>query len=331
MQFSFDKKMRYRPRRLRKSSSVRNLVQENRIDIADLVMPLFVREEYTLSKEIPSMPNIERLTIPQLIEECQELWRLGIQSVALFPVIEVKLKDIQGREAYNEEGLYLRAIRALKKSLPEMTIITDIALDPYCSHGHDGLLNSQGDVINDMTLKCLAKMAIHQARAGADIVAPSDMMDGRVAFIRSALDREGFTQVCILSYTAKYSSAFYGPFREALGSTLSVGDKKSYQMNPTNIREALWETKLDAQEGADILMVKPGMLYLDVLQAVCQKSPIPVAVYNVSGEYAMINSAAREGYIDYHECVLEVLHSFKRAGANFILSYHTKEVAKWLA
>ena len=323
--------MQHRPRRLRKSTSIRNLAQEHRLDIRDLVMPLFVIEGEGIRQPIPSMPGIERLSIDQLLKECAELWQLGIQAVALFPVIANELKDPQGRVALDEEGLYPRAIKMLKKALPEMTVITDVALDPYSSDGHDGLLSPKGEILNDATLEILAAIALCQARAGADMVAPSDMMDGRVGFIRSALDKEGYSQVGIIAYTAKYASSFYAPFREALGSVPRSGDKKSYQMNPANIREALWEASLDIRQGADILLVKPGLAYLDVLQTIRRKSPVPVAVYNVSGEYAMLKNAA-ESFADwdYQSCVLEILLAFKRAGADMIFSYHAKEAAAWL-
>ena len=301
------------------------------MDVKDLVMPLFVIAGKNIRQPIPSMAGMERLSQDQILKECQELWQLGIQAVALFPVIANELKDPQGRVALDQEAFYLRTIKMLKEALPEMTVITDVALDPYSSDGHDGLLSSKGEILNDATLEILAAMALCQARAGSDMVAPSDMMDGRVGFIRSALDKEGYEQVGIIAYTAKYASAFYTPFREALGSTPRSGDKRSYQMNPSNIREALWEASLDIRQGADILLIKPGLAYLDVLQTIQRKSPIPVAVYNVSGEYAMLRNAADSfADWDYQSCVLEVLLAFKRAGASMIFSYHAKEFASWL-
>ena len=293
-------------------------------------MPLFVIEGENIRQPIPSMSGIERLSIDQLLKEARELWDMGIQALALFPVIADEKKDRQGHLALEEDGLYPRALRELKAALPEMTLISDIALDPYSSDGHDALLSPEGEILNDATLEILGAMALCHARAGADMVAPSDMMDGRVGFIRSCLDKEGYENTGIISYTAKYASSFYAPFREALGSAPRRGDKKSYQMNPANIREAFWEAKLDIRQGADILLVKPGLLYLDVLRALSSKSPVPMAVYNVSGEYAMIKNAANSFTDwDYQGCVLEILLAFKRAGASMIFSYHAKEFAGW--
>ena len=322
--------MRYRPRRLRKSSTLRKLVQEQHVSTFDLVMPLFVVEGVNQRIDITALPGQSKMSPDLLLQECQELWQLGIQAVALFPVIPEERKDKEATEAYNETGHYLEAVRLLKQKLPELTVITDVALDPYSSDGHDGIVNPNGDILNDESLEALAAMALCQARAGADMVAPSDMMDGRIHFIRSALDREGFTQTGIISYAVKYASAFYEPFRQVLASSPKKGDKSTYQMDPANLREALWEARLDWQEGADILLVKPGLAYLDVVREIRSKSLIPLAVYNVSGEYAMLKHASRNGCLDYKRCVLEVLLSFKRAGADLIFTYHAKEAAQWL-
>ncbi len=323
-----------RPRRNRKSESIRKLFQENTLNVNDLVMPLFVMEGKNQKTEISSMPGIYRYSSDLLVEECRILSQLGIPAIALFPCLSASLKDERGTESWNESGLYAKTIRAIKFALPELTVITDVAMDPYSSQGHDGFVNDQGDIDNDETLPILAKMALCQARSGADIVAPSDMMDGRVGFIREALDHAGFHQVGILSYAVKYASAFYGPFRDALNSTPAKsaggGDKKTYQMNPANLKEALREVALDIQEGADSVMVKPGLPYLDVLRAVVEISSVPVAVYNVSGEYTMIKAASLKGWLDYQKTVLEILLSFKRAGASLIFTYHAKEAAEWL-
>jgi len=319
-----------RPRRNRKNESTRRLVRESTLSVSDLIMPLFVEEGQALRTEIKSMPGIYRYSIDLLVEECQSCFELKIPAIVLFPRIEESLKNSRATESFNENGLYLRAIHAIKNNCPELTVISDVAMDPYSSDGHDGLVNDKGIIQNDETLPILQKMAVAQAKAGADWVAPSDMMDGRVRVIRDGLDDAGFQDVGILSYSAKYASSFYGPFREALDSVPKEGDKKTYQMDPANIKEALKECSLDIEEGADIVMIKPGLPYLDVLHAVCQSSPVPVAVYNVSGEYAMLQAASNQGMMDYKGSVLEVLGAFKRAGASMILSYHAKEAAAWL-
>ncbi len=319
-----------RPRRNRKSESLRKLLQEHTLSVNDLVMPLFVLNGKNQKTEIPSMPGLHRYSPDLLVEECKSLFQLGIQAVALFPCIDSPLKDKRATESWNESGLLAKTIRALKSTLPELTVITDVAMDPYNSDGHDGLVNDRGEVDNDETLPILAKMALCQAKSGADIVAPSDMMDGRVRYLRETLDQAGFHDVGILSYAAKYASAFYGPFRDALNSAPKSGDKKTYQMNPANLKEALREVALDIQEGADIVMVKPGLPYLDVLRAVAEISSVPVAVYNVSGEYAMLKAAALNGWLDAKAAVLETLLAFKRAGASSIFTYHAKEAAEWL-
>ena len=318
-----------RCRRNRRSESLRSLVRENTVTVDDLVMPLFIIEGEKQKIEVKSMPGIYRFSIDNLKSECQELWSLGIKAVALFPALDESLKDKLASESTNPKGLFQRAIKAVKEVTPEMLVITDVAMDPYSSDGHDGYVEN-GEIINDKTLPILADMAVSQAQAGADIIAPSDMMDGRVEVIRDALDEAGFTDVGIMSYSVKYASAFYGPFRDALDSAPKAGDKKTYQMDPANVAEATREIELDITEGADFVMVKPGLPYLDVVRAVAEMSTVPVAVYNVSGEYAMLNAAAQNGWLDYEKVVKESLLSFKRAGADIILTYHAKELAKWL-
>ena len=318
-----------RCRRNRRSESLRSLVRENTVTVDDLVMPLFIIEGEKQKIEVKSMPGIYRFSIDNLKSECQELWSLGIKAVALFPALDDSLKDKLASESTNPKGLFQRAIKAVKEVTPEMLVITDVAMDPYSSDGHDGYVEN-GEIINDKTLPILADMAVSQAQAGADIIAPSDMMDGRVEVIRDALDEAGFTDVGIMSYSVKYASAFYGPFRDALDSAPKAGDKKTYQMDPANVAEATREIELDITEGADFVMVKPGLPYLDVVRAVAEMSTVPVAVYNVSGEYAMLNAAAQNGWLDYEKVVKESLLSFKRAGADIILTYHAKEFAKWL-
>jgi len=322
--------MQIRPRRNRKTEGIRNLVREHHVTPHDLIMPLFVREGSDVSEAIPSMPGIFRFSPDRIIEECRTLNRLGVQAIALFPALDESKKDKRATESKNRDGLYQTTIRHIRDAVPELVVITDVAMDPYSSDGHDGLVSESGEILNDETLPILAQMAVSQAEAGAGIVAPSDMMDGRVDAIRQALDGAGFTGVGILSYTVKYASSFYGPFRDALQSAPKSGDKKTYQMDPANVREAIREVELDIAEGADMIMVKPGLPYLDVIRAVSEISTVPVAAYNVSGEYAMLRAAAANGWLDYERVVLETLRSFKRAGADMILSYHAKEVAEWL-
>ncbi|MFN3603732.1 MAG: porphobilinogen synthase [Leptonema sp. (in: bacteria)] len=318
-----------RPRRNRKSENIRRLVRESEISVNDLVMPLFVREGKNIREPIPSMPGIYRFSPDEIVKECKEIYQLGIPAVVLFPVIPEEKKDSYAKESFNPNGLYPTTIKLIKQEIPELMIITDVAMDPYNSEGHDGLVKN-GEILNDETLEILGKMAILQAKSGADIIAPSDMMDGRVKYLRNILDQEGFTNVAILSYTAKYASSFYGPFRDALNSAPRFGDKKTYQMDPPNIREAILELELDIEEGADIVMVKPGLPYLDVVREFSKRSNVPVAVYNVSGEYSMIKAASMQGWLDYKKCVMEIMISFKRAGAKIILTYHAKEIAQWL-
>lgn len=275
------------------------------------------------------MPGIFRLSPDEAVKECREIHKTGIPAVILFPAIEDSKKDPLAKESYNPGGLYPTTIKMLKQEIPDLVVITDVAMDPYSSDGHDGIVKNN-EILNDETLEILGKMAIVQAQAGADIIAPSDMMDGRVRYLRNILDSEGFKNVGILSYTAKYASSFYGPFRDALDSAPRFGDKKTYQMDPANIREALLELQLDVEEGADIVMVKPGLPYLDVVREFAKHSPVPVAVYNVSGEYAMIKAASGNGWLDEKKCVLEIMTAFKRAGADIIITYHAKDVAIWL-
>ncbi|PIP95627.1 MAG: porphobilinogen synthase [Bdellovibrio sp. CG12_big_fil_rev_8_21_14_0_65_39_13] len=318
-----------RPRRNRRSSSVRSMVAETVLTTNDLLAPLFVVAGQNQRIPIQSMPGQFRFSIDQLIIEAKEIYSLGIPAVAVFPAIEGKLKNPKATEAVNPDGLYSRALRAVKEAVPELTLMTDIALDPYNSDGHDGLVDAEsGEILNDQTLEILSQMAVLQANCGADIVGPSDMMDGRVGAIRKALEGEGYHHTLIMSYCAKYASSFYGPFRDALDSAPKAGDKKTYQMNPANIREALREAQLDEQEGADILMVKPGLPYLDVIKSLRESSHLPIAAYNVSGEYAMIKAAAEKGWLDGERAMMEMLLSFKRAGTDIILTYFAKEAAK---
>jgi len=320
-----------RPRRNRKTDAIRRLVRETHLSPSDLIAPLFVKEGTSLREEIKTMPGVYRFSIDELVKECHELHALGVPCVSLFPAIEDKLKDTRASEAYNPNGLYQRAIKEVKNAIPDLMVMTDVALDPYSSDGHDGLVDPKtGEILNDATLEVLAKMAIVQARAGADIVGPSDMMDGRIGFIRDALDEENLINVTIMSYAAKYASAFYGPFRDALGSAPKKGDKKTYQMDYANVREALREAYMDESEGADILMVKPGLPYLDVIKTLRDNTTLPLAAYNVSGEYAMVKAAASMGMIDEEKAMIEMLWSFKRAGSDMILTYFAKDAARVL-
>lgn len=333
---SFTLDLPVRPRRLRRTAARRALVQETSVLAADLIAPLFVVEGKAPPEEIASMPGQFRLSVADLVKECRTLWKLGVKAVALFPKLDPKLKDAEGTEELNEDGLILRAVRAVKKAVPELVVITDVALDPYTSHGHDGVLNSTGDdVDNDRTVARLAAMAVRQARAGVDFVAPSDMMDGRVGAIRSALDAAGFTETAILAYSVKFNSAYYGPFRDAVGSAQAAGtkllSKATYQLDPANRRAALEEAVLDAAEGADVLMVKPAGAYLDIIRDVRERSDKPLAAYQVSGEYAQIHAAARLGWLNLERTRDESLLAIKRAGADLILTYFAKDVARALA
>lgn len=323
--------MRIRPRRNRKSPVIRDMVQETRLNAANLIFPLFIIEGNNLQTEVSSMPGIYRYSIDNLLREIEICLKLGLRAFDLFPNIDESLKDKYASESNREGSLYLRAIAEVKSHFPEACVITDVAMDPYSSDGHDGIVEN-GEILNDETLEILGQMALAHAQAGADIIAPSDMMDGRVGYIRQALDDGGFTNVSLMSYTAKYASAFYGPFRDALNSAPKHGDKKTYQMNPANQREALIEAELDTQEGADFLMVKPALAYLDVIQTLRDSFDLPIAAYNVSGEYAMLKASARNGWLDEQRATMEVLMGIRRAGASAILTYHAKEVLekKWL-
>ncbi|MNK55818.1 Delta-aminolevulinic acid dehydratase [compost metagenome] len=300
------------------------MIQETRLDASNLIFPLFIVDGQNQKTEVKSMPGIYRYSIDNLLKEVESCLKLGLRSFDLFPNIEESLKDKYATESYRDGSLYLRAIAAVKKNFPEACIVTDVAMDPYSSDGHDGIVEN-GEILNDETLEVLGKMALAHAQSGADIIAPSDMMDGRIGYIRELLDHNGFTNVSLMSYTAKYASAYYGPFRDALGSAPKHGDKKTYQMNPANAKEALIEAQLDAQEGADFLMVKPGLPYLDIVKLLADNFDLPIAVYNVSGEYAMLKAAIQNGWLD-ERVILETLLSFRRAGATAILSYHSKEV-----
>jgi porphobilinogen synthase len=324
-----------RPRRLRRTASLRAMVEETVLRPADFIAPLFVVDGNAPPDEIASMPGVFRLNVADLVKECRALHKLGVPAVALFPKLDPKLKDDEGTQALNEDTLVLRAVRAVKKSVPALTVITDVALDPYTSHGHDGVLNAgRDDVENDRTVEILSRMAVLQARAGVDLVAPSDMMDGRVGAIRRALDAAGFSGTGIIAYAAKYNSAYYGPFRDAVGSAQAAGtrllSKATYQMNPANRREAVTEVLLDDAEGADILMVKPAGLYLDIIREVRNATRKPVAAYQISGEYAQIQAAARLGWLDLARCRHESLLAIKRAGADLILTYFAKDMAREL-
>ena len=315
-----------RHRRLRVNQSVRDLVRESHLSVNDFIVPLFVTEGSNIKEEISSMPNYFRLSIDNLEKEVKELWDLGLKSVLLFVKVPDNLKDNAGTEALNPDGLMQRAIKAVKKAVPEMVVMTDVALDPYSSFGHDGIVEN-GEIINDKTVEVLAKMSLSHAQAGADFVAPSDMMDGRIKAIRAILEANNFPNVGIMSYSAKYASAFYGPFRDALDSAPGFGDKKTYQMDYANRTEAIKETLTDVEEGADIVMVKPGLPYLDIVREVKNAVRIPVSVYQVSGEYAMIKAAAEKGWLDHDAVMVEQLMAFKRAGADLIASYFAKEYA----
>ena len=322
----------HRPRRLRKQKFNRSLVRENSLSAHDLIYPLFIIEGKNKKEKIKSMPGIERLSIDQLLIEAKEIVDLEIQAIALFPVITSEKKTEEAEESYNPDGLIQRAVRALKRGFPGLAVITDVALDPFTIHGQDGLIDSNGYVLNDETVDVLIKQAISHAEAGADIVAPSDMMDGRIGAIRNALEESGFIHTNILAYSAKYASSFYGPFREAVGSSGNLGksDKKTYQMDPGNSNEAIREVELDINEGADMVMIKPGLPYLDIVSNVKQVFGVPTFAYHVSGEYAMLKAASQNKWINEKSTVLETLLCFKRAGADAILTYYAKDAAKWI-
>ena len=319
----------HRPRRLRRTQALRSLVRETQLTVNDLIYPVFVMEGENQQEEIPSMPGIYRYTLDLLLKEIADAANLGINAIALFPLIATDKKDNAGTESYNPDGLVQRTIKAMKQQILDIIVITDVALDPFSSYGHDGIVKD-GEILNDETVEVLVKQAVSQAEAGADMVAPSDMMDGRIGAIRQGLDAAGYFDVGILAYSAKYASAYYGPFRDALESAPQFGDKQTYQMNPANSREAIKEVALDIAEGADIVMVKPALAYLDIICRIKEYTNLPVAAYNVSGEYAMVKAAAQKGWIDEKKVILETLTSMKRAGADLILTYFAKQVALML-
>ena len=321
-----------RPRRMRRDDFSRRLMREARLTVDDLILPVFVLDGEGRREPVASMPGVERLSLDALLPVAEECLRLGIPALALFPVVDPALKTADAREAYNPQGLIPRVVRALKARLPELGLITDVALDPYTSHGQDGLVDATGYVVNDETVAVLQKQALVHAEAGADVVAPSDMMDGRIGAIRGALEENGFIHTRILAYSAKYASSFYGPFRDAVGSAanLGAGNKYTYQMDCANSDEALWEVGLDLAEGADMVMVKPGLPYLDIVRRVKETFGAPTFAYQVSGEYAMLKAAAAQGWLDEKACVLESLLAFKRAGADGILTYFALQAARWL-
>lgn len=318
-----------RPRRNRKNAAIRSMIQETSLGVNNLIYPMFLQDGSGVKDEIKSLPNIYRLSLDNMIKEIESCAKLGIDKYVLFPVVEEKLKDKIGSYSYAEDNFYLKAINKIKDEFPQIVLMSDVALDPYSSDGHDGIVEN-GQILNDKTLPILAKMSIAQAQAGIDIIGPSDMMDGRVGVIRRALDDNGFSDVSIMSYSAKYASAYYGPFRDALDSAPKSGDKKTYQMNPANKVEALIEAQLDEEEGADMLMVKPALCYLDVIHLLKEHSALPITAYNVSGEYAMVHAAAKNGWLDYNAAMSEMLLSIRRAGADGILTYFAKDFAQLL-
>lgn len=321
-----------RMRRMRRDEFSRRLMRENVLTVNDLIWPVFVLEGENQREAISSMPGVERLSIDLLLQEAAQAVALGIPALALFPVTPQSAKSANAEEAWNPDGLAQRAVRALKAAFPALGVITDVALDPFTTHGQDGLMDDSGYILNDETVTALVKQALSHAAAGADVVAPSDMMDGRIGEIRSALEQHGYSNTRILAYSAKYASSFYGPFRDAVGSAANLkgGNKYSYQMDPANSDEALWEVALDLQEGADMVMIKPGMPYLDIVRRIKDEFKAPTYVYHVSGEYAMLKAAGLNGWINEKACVLEALVGMKRAGADGILTYYAKQVAQWL-
>lgn len=322
--------MLIRPRRNRKSAAIRDMVEETTLTTKDFIFPLFLLEGKNKKVEVDSMPGIYRFTVDLMLKEIEECLKLGIKAFDVFPVVDEKHKNKMATKSADENFFYLKALREIKVEFPEACIMTDVAMDPYSSDGHDGIVDEKGNILNDETLDVLADMALAQAETGIDIIGPSDMMDGRVEYIRDVLDENGFENTSIMSYCAKYASAFYGPFRDALDSAPKSGDKKTYQMNPANKYEALIEAELDAQEGADFLMVKPALAYLDVIHLLKENNELPIAAYNVSGEYSLIKAAAEKGWLDGEATMMESLLSIKRAGADIILSYFAKEAAQVL-
>ena len=319
--------MYQRPRRNRKSPAIRNMVRETTLSVDNLIYPMFIVDGKGIKEEISSMPGNFRWSLDTLLPEIEECRKLGLNSFVLFPAIEEALKDSTATYSYDDANFYLKAIREIKKQFPEACLMSDVAMDPYSSDGHDGFVEN-GKILNDETLPILAKMAIAQAEAGIDIIGPSDMMDGRIAYIREALDEAGFDETSIMSYSAKYASAYYGPFRDALDSAPKSGDKKTYQMDPANKYEAIIEAELDVAEGADFLMVKPALCYLDIIHILKERFDVPISAYNVSGECAMLHAAAQNGWLDYDSAMQEMLLSIKRAGADIILTYFAKDYAK---
>ncbi|MBN7817894.1 porphobilinogen synthase [Algoriphagus pacificus] len=319
--------MQRRPRRNRKSEAVRHMVEETSLSVKDLIFPLFLIDGNQKKVEVKSMPGIYRFSIDLMLREIESCLKLGIRAFDVFPAYPEELKDPLATESYNPETFYLKALREIKKQFPEVCLMSDVAMDPYSSDGHDGIVKD-GKILNDETLEVLGRMSLAQADAGVDIIGPSDMMDGRVGFIRDLLDDHGFIDTSIMSYTAKYASAFYGPFRDALDSAPKFGDKKTYQMDYSNSKEALIEADLDVEEGADFLMVKPALSYLDIIKLLNDNYPVPIAAYNVSGEYSMVKASAANGWIDSERAMLEILTSIKRAGAKVILTYFAKEYAE---
>lgn len=322
-----------RMRRNRRTDFTRALVRENTLSVSDLIWPIFITEGDNVREPVESMPGVERLSIDQLLQEAEEAAELGIPAIVLFPVVGADKKSLDASEAWSDDGLVQRAVRALKVGVPDMGVITDVALDPYTSHGQDGLIDEDGYVMNDETVEALIQQALSHAAAGADVVSPSDMMDGRIGAIREALEGNGYSNTAILSYAAKYASSFYGPFRDAVGSAENLGkaDKKQYQMDPANSEEAMREVELDLQEGADMVMVKPGMPYLDIVTRVKETFGAPTFAYQVSGEYAMLKAASQNGWLQEEAVVMEALLCFKRAGCDAILTYYAKQVAQHLA
>lgn len=319
--------MNIRPRRNRKNAAIRDMVQEAHLGVEHLIFPVFLKDGTGVKEEISSLPNIYRWSVDLLLKEIEECLKLGIRVFDIFPAVDDALKDQTATMSYDPNNFYLKAIQKIKETFPEVVLMSDVALDPYSSDGHDGLVEN-GQIVNDKTLPILAKMSVAQAQAGIDIIGPSDMMDGRVGVIREALDGAGYSDTSIMSYTAKYASSFYGPFRDALNSSPKSGDKKTYQMNPGNKSEALIEANLDIEEGADMIMVKPALCYLDVVHLLKETFPVPVTAYNVSGEYAMVHAAAQKGWLDYNAAMSEMLLSIRRAGADGILTYFAKDFAK---
>ena len=320
--------LKRRPRRNRQNNAIRSLVRENHLTINDLILPIFIQDGKT--RPIESMPNIFCYSYKEVLKFCELVVKSGILAIALFPAVKAENKDKKATYALNEKNFYLQTITQIKKNFPHLLIMTDVALDPYNIDGHDGLVAKDGSILNDETLEILAEMALLQASAGADILGPSDMMDGRIAFLRQKLDAHGYENTLLLSYAIKYASNFYAPFRDALDSAPGKGDKKTYQMDFANSKEALLEADLDFEQGADMIMVKPGLAYLDIIQQLSQRFNIPIVVYNVSGEYAMIQAAARSGFLEYEKIMCEILLAFKRAGSNMIITYHALDMAKLL-